>query len=356
MRINPNTGLSRKYYLHAYRGKANHAGSKAVNDCEEIMRKLGYKELSYGLAESNNKVIAKIQKMFSELKLFEIPYGSLLVVEHPIYIKRNYLLVLKKIKKIKKIKLAFIIHDLESIRHLLPDSDVYSKRDYQMYEIADFIIAHNPAMKNYLVDKCNVEKERIIELGVFDYLTEKNVQYNRKMCKNIAIAGNLAIEKSEYIYSLINKKFSSISLNLYGVNFDEKLCTEKNYSYKGSFDANDLPNQLEGAYGLVWDGNSLDSCLGNTGNYLKYNNPHKVSLYIAAKMPIVIWKEAALAKFVLDNKIGIAVDSLNDLDRTLDEIDDVEYQSFIEHLDIIAPKITSGNYLKDALFHIESHE
>ena len=353
MGIKPNTGASRKYYLHAYKGKTNHAGSKAVNDCEKIMRDLGYLELSYGLAESNNKVIAKLQKAVSELDLFKIPFGSLLVVEHPIYIKRNYLLVLKKLKRIKNVKLVFIIHDLESIRNLLPDSEVYSKRDYQMYEIADFIIVHNYVMKKYLVSNCNVAEEKIVELGVFDYLTERNIQYDRKKSRNIAIAGNLAIEKSGYIYSLINKKFSSVSLNLYGVNFDEKLCIGKNYSYKGSINADDLPNCLEGSYGLVWDGNSLDSCLGNTGNYLKYNNPHKVSLYIAAKMPIVIWKEAALAKFVLDNKIGIAIDSLNDLDKALDEIDDEKYQSFIEHLNAMTSKITCGSYLKDALARIE---
>ena len=355
MGVDSDTEHSGKYYLHAYRGKANHAGSKAVRDCEEIMRKLGYQELSYGFAESNNKAVAKFQKAVSEVKLFKIPFGSLLVVEHPIYIKRNYLLVLKKLQQIKNVKLVFIVHDLESIRNLLPDSDVYSKRDYQMYEIANFIIVHNSEMKNYLVNKCNVAKEKIIELGIFDYLIEKNVQYNRKKCKNVAIAGNLAIEKSGYIYSLINKKFLSVSLNLYGVNFNEKSCVGKNYSYKGSFDPNDLPNQLEGAYGLVWDGNSLDSCLGNTGNYLKYNNPHKVSLYIAAKMPILIWKDAALAKFVLDNKIGTVVDSLNNLDRVLDEIDDEKYQLFIDNLNIMSSKITCGDYLTDALSKTEVH-
>lgn len=31
---------------------------------------------------------------------------------------------------------------------------------------------------------------------------------------------------------------------------------------------------------------------------------------LAAKMPILIWKEAALKDFVIDNNIGVAIDSL----------------------------------------------
>ncbi|NRO11242.1 Beta-1,6-galactofuranosyltransferase WbbI [Lactobacillus helveticus] len=55
----------------------------------------------------------------------------------------------------------------------------------------------------------------------------------------------------------------------------------------------------------------------NTGNYLRYNDPHKLSLYLASGIPVIIWKKAAEAKFVEENKVGITVDSLEDYRRYL---------------------------------------
>lgn len=337
------------YYLHTYRKNANHAGEKAPKDCETIMKKLGYNELLYRVVRSNNKAIAKVQKAISEVSLFRIPKKSVLIVEHPVYMKRNYISVLKRLKKIRKVKLVFIVHDLESIRKVLPDSDIYAARDYQMYEIADSIIVHNAVMKNYLVEECSVSEEKVVELNVFDYLAEENQHLAHKNERIVAIAGNLTAEKSGYIYSLINKNLQSVSFNLYGANFDEQLCTGSNYSYKGIYDADVLPNQLEGAYGLVWDGKCIDSCRGNTGNYLRYNNPHKVSLYIAARMPIIIWKEAALARFVIDNNIGIAIDSLDDLEDAIRSVDEGKYEEFICNLNCLSQKVLSGKFLQGAL-------
>ena len=43
-----------------------------------------------------------------------------------------------------------------------------------MYKIADYIIAHNSLMKNYLVNQ-GINDKKIYELGIFDYLTENNL-------------------------------------------------------------------------------------------------------------------------------------------------------------------------------------
>ena len=56
-------------------------------------------------------------------------------------------------------------------------------------------------------------------------------------------------------------------------------------------------------FGLVWDGTSLDGCNGRYGEYLKFNNPHKTSLYLSCGIPVIIWKEAALADFVEEHKV-----------------------------------------------------
>ena len=49
--------------------------------------------------------------------------------------------------------------------------------------------------------------------------------------------------------------------NLYGVGFDESRALE-NEAYFGSFLPDELPAALEGGFGLVWDGDSAETCSG----------------------------------------------------------------------------------------------
>lgn len=69
--------------------------------------------------------------------------------------------------------------------------------------------------------------------------------------------------------------------------------------------------------GLVWDGESVDSCTGQYGEYLKINSPFKFSLYLAANRPVVVWSKSALASYVKEYKLGICVDSLKDIEKTI---------------------------------------
>ena len=123
----------------------------------------------------------------------------------------------------------------------------------------------------------------------------------------------------------------------------------KNCVYKGSYDADILPDIMEGDYGLVWDGTEITTCAGNTGDYMRYNNPHKVSLYIAAELPIIIWKQAALADFVMKNQIGITVESLDEIEGEILNITDEQYCAFKRNLKELSKRVQSGYYLKTAL-------
>ena len=72
----------------------------------------------------------------------------------------------------------------------------------------------------------------------------------------------------------------------------------KNVKYCGQYKPEELPEKLEGGFGLVWDGDDLGACTGVFGEYMKYNNPHKTSLYLASGLPVIIWEKAAMAKYI----------------------------------------------------------
>ena len=185
----------------------------------------------------------------------------------------------------------------------------------------------------------------VLFLEIFDYLIPK-FQEKTTLTKDrpIIVAGNLAKEKAGYLYVLPETP----SYNLYGVGFDKNRALE-NEAYFGSFLPDELPSALEGGFGLVWDGDSAETCSGVFGEYLRFNNSHKASLYLASGFPLVVWKQSALSRFVLENGCGIAVESLHDLKNTIENLSDADYQELIANAKNIGKKIRDGFYLTSAL-------
>ncbi len=339
--------MSKKYFLEFFVKKQNHAGSKAVNDAEDIMRRIGY--IPVVIKGHDNKYIRNISQYIQLRKRFgEIEDGSEFVVRHPIYTRLEYMPLLEKLKK-RDVKLTFIINDLESLRNL-PDFEKQSKEDEKMIGIADKLIVHNDKMKAYIEEKYAFPSENMVSLELFDYLakgTHMPRTYDERE-SSVAVAGNLDPSKSGYVYELVNSDFKNIVFDFYGNGDKEKLksgCAQ----YMGSFSPEDLPNMIFAEYGLVWDGPSIKSCEGNTGNYIKYNNPHKLSLYVAAGLPVIIWKQAALADFVTQKGIGITIDSIEELPEILRSITREKYEDFLKKLAPLTEKVRTGKFLETAL-------
>lgn len=88
------------------------------------------------------------------------------------------------------------------------------------------------------------------------------------------------------------------------------------------------------------------------GEYLKMNNPHKASLYLASGFPIIVWSQSALADFVRKNQCGIIVDSLFEIADCLNSIDEEDYQELIKNSKIVGEKL-NGYFLKTALENVK---
>lgn len=251
----------------------------------------------------------------------------------------NYLLD----KLVKNYKIIVIIHDINSLRGMDKNSDI------QILKYASFIISHNKKMNEYL-SKSGIKKEKIQNLKVFDYLISKDINTNHFSDKaTICFVGNLA--KSRFLY-VLPKSIRKLKFNLYGPGLQKKLSDE---NYMGKFKADIIHLKLKGKYGLVWDGNTYKTCEGPIGNYLRYNNPHKLSMYIVANMPVIIWQEAAEAEFVKNNGIGILINDLDSLEEKLSPITEEDYNNMVQNVLKIKRKITSGYYLSFQLKEIEKN-
>ena len=332
---------------------ARNAGNKARNDVEEIVKREGYQPLllivedwyQMGTVKAQRHKAKALAQAFSQLKS-----GDQLLIQFPML--HHSFFTTRLIRKIQRrgVQVYFIIHDLEALRYANLDTVPLKHKirvhlqESSLLKVADGVIAHNPIMKSVLVEK-GIPEHKLVSLEIFDYLIP-NYQEKDGLSKDqpIIVAGNLAQEKAGYLYQLPARP----AYNLYGVGFDEKRALA-NETYFGSFLPDELPVALEGGFGLVWDGDSAQTCSGVFGEYLRYNNSHKASLYLASGFPLVVWKQSALSRFVLENGCGIAVESLHDLKATIDYLSDEDYQDLVEKTKYIGKKIRDGFFLTNAL-------
>lgn len=328
----------KKYILEEYVLEGFNASSKAREDVSKFVMKYGFESVA-----SNDK--RNIHSKFGKMILAMGIYLKLLLIlrKDDIFFLQTSTQVLDgilRIKRLKKFKIIYLIHDVFCVRYdnYIEHKDEIDKEIIYLNH-CDYVICHNQSMKAKLIEfGCTTN---LVCLEIFDYGLSENatIKEQNPTIKSVVFAGN--ISKSAFLDGL-DKQLRKLWFNVYGVPKMEF----QNLHYKGSISANELPSRIEGMYGLVWEGEYVPN---EQDNYLKYNNPHKTSMYIVSGLPIVIWSKAAMANFVVNNKIGVVIDSLDDLEDVVFSISDEQYQTMRKNCLELRKKLITGQNLKKAL-------
>lgn len=344
-----------KYQIVEITENFNHAGTKATQDIAVVADKLGFKSVKVRMISTRKTKLAKLQRQYGYFVDWSKAYktiedGSVVLLQHPFhYPQLTREKVLRKLKTKKHVKYISIVHDVEELR-AFRFNDYYKHEFEVMLSLADAIVVHNSVMLEYFVQQ-GVDRSKLVNLEIFDYLQDGAKDYLPVFERVISIAGNLDVTKCGYISEL--GKLDKIKVTLYGPNFDEKMKAYKHIDYRGSFPTDEIPTKLTSGFGLVWDGTSIDGCKGKSGQYLRYNNPHKLSLYLASGIPVVIWSNAAEADFVKSNNLGICVSSLIELNTVLNNMNEEEYNTMACSVATVRKKLVSGYYAKEAILQAE---
>lgn len=330
------------YLSRNYKG-VNSAGNKAKTDVEQIMQTLGFRNIGLKQTRSTNVVAAFFFTLLGVVKgVFSLRKGDVLVLQYPL---KKYYSFMCNIAHLRGCKVVTLIHDLGSFR---------SKRLTIPQEIArlnhsDSIIVHSEPMKNWLIEKGIKAKLQVLE--VFDYLSEKKPSSDQHMAPGksyrVVFAGVLASCHNDFLYKMANAS-RSYDLVLYGGEFEpERLNAE--VDYKGFVSSDDLIATAEGEFGIVWYGPTLEGGGGPLGEYLQYNAPHKMSLYLRCGLPIIIWSKAGLSSFVEKNNIGICVSSLEELEGVFTRMSAEQYAQMKRNALQIGERLSQGFYFSKAL-------
>lgn len=323
-----------KHFLTEYSRKEFHAGYKAVKDVSAILSDLGYRPIVF-YNKYGSDLLPRIIRFFSWLYLsIRIRRGDVVFLQWPYYRIHPISRLLNLLRK-KEIDLQILIHDLTSLRQY-GDSTF----EFEFLKLAHVLIVHSEAMKDYLVS-CGIDVSKMRVLTSFDYLTDDSVTIGRKNSKEIVFAGNLS--KSAFLNKIPGAGLG-IEVNCYGA----RVQLVDPLKYKGSFCPENV-SILKGSWGLVWDGVSLDGCEGDFGDYIRYNSPHKISLYIVAGLPLIVWTESAMAGYVLENHLGIVVDSIRDICERISSVSEMEYQEMLSCVQKESISLRGGGHLRSVL-------
>lgn len=341
-RCNLHYGMKmKKYVLNRLPKLENNGGSKAMNDCLNISKKIGFEEISfYGK-----------KKYFSYLKLMIIPKESVLLVQHPLRLPSKYGKLLRGILKLKKIKVIAIIHDLEILRNVYINDE---SEEIAWLKFYDKIIVHNNNMKKFILDKFQFKENDIEVLQIFDYLIPSSNKRNENIdIHSLVVAGNLSKERAGYIYNLKDLQLNHAKMFLYGFGYENKDVKIPQVKYMGVVNAEEIPEVVSKyGWGIAWDGTSLNSCEGNAGKYLHFINQHRISLYLAAGIPVITWENSGLADFIKTNDVGICVNSLMELEEKIANIDEKTYQEKQRNTKKIGERVRKGYYFERALINV----
>jgi hypothetical protein len=339
-----------KYQLRMYYADAvnESAGPKATRDCSTILSEMGYQHFDVPIYSSSHLLwnICMLLKCFGHLFLSLRTRDSVLL-QYPLLGVNKWIRYFARLLTSKHCQLICLVHDLDALRELHHGWSLADEVD--RLNAFELVIVHNESMKVLL--QAHGLKSNIRCLGLFDYLLPEQslpgLQLQNAMgtaYSRIAFAGNLG--KSVFVNKL--RQVQGLRFVLYGPGFDA-LQASDNLEWAGCFDADALPAKLQADFGLVWDGDAIDACTGPLGQYLRYNNPHKASLYLLAGLPLIAPTSSAIGEFIRTHGIGITVDALTELPLILSRLQHGEYQNMKAAIQPVAQKIASGVFLRQAL-------
>lgn len=320
------------------------AGGKAVQDAMNIASGCGYKVFAVKIYKHNllspKYWWSALSGLFIIIRCFFA--SDIILIQYPIYVKLYRRIVYLFIRLFSR-KCVVLVHDLQLLRN---DRSKF-RNEFELLKRVRKLVVHNDVMKNRLAEE-GIPADKMVTLQVFDYLADCDNGLERKLSKDICFAGNLG--KSRFLTGLSSVISSDAVVMLYGVMHPD-VKTGGNVRYMGKFRPDDI-SDIHGDWGLVWDGDSGEVLSGELGSYMKIISPHKVSLYIAAELPVIVCEQAAVASYVTSRNLGIAVGSLKELDRKLSEITAERYASMLESIKSESCTLKTGLHLKNILSEI----
>jgi hypothetical protein len=334
--------IGKKYFVQQYMQEEYWHGGAGFADAERIFLSRGFQPILFPYHHSLS-LWAKLTRMIFLFKMFvTIKKNAVVFFLFPLYARMNVML-LTWLKR-KNVRIVCYIADIDGIKDgnekLLREEVVFFKR-------FRYFIVHNARMKEWLYKNVAVDCDAAM-INFFDFLAE-HFSGQRLLSCDVVFAGNLA--KSSFLTKLhlVEKSGGDMHFHLYGPGQTNVILSQSNVTWHGVEEPHSLPAKLKGSFGLIWEGDGIEKPSGSLGHYIEYISHHKLSLYILAKLPVIVADPAASADLVREYKIGVTINSLYEIEEMIRNIPESEYMEMQSNMETLAKKISKGYFLNNAI-------
>lgn len=335
--------MNRLCYLSKNYPNTDGSGNKAKTDNEDTLSLMGAVNLANKRTYQHNKIIAFFIDLAGIVKyMFSVRKGDRIVLQYP---HKKYFSFICHVARWRKAKTIALIHDLGSFRRKRLTTDKEIKRLMN----ADFVIASNEVMQQWL--KEHGYKNPTGALGLFDYrsATQHSSPTTHHPSPRMVYAGALSMRKNAFMLQMAKEELP-YEFHVYGNRSGlPQIQDNPQITYHDFMPADEFIRGVDADFGLVWDGDSTDSCTGNFGEYLRFNSPHKVSFYLRAGLPIIIWREAAVAPIINKEGVGISIDSIDQLKDLLPRLKQEDIEKMRHNVQELSMRLKNGEFLKNAV-------
>lgn len=277
------------------------------------------------------------RRIIIETLLNAVQPGDTIVVQYPLYITNiNFLSeFIDYLKNDRKAKIVALVHDIYPYMY---GEDFDPKTDFWLNQLRkqDLLLVANEKVANRLYsDEVLVP---MIDMKLHDYIYEGNIREEKKYIKELHYASGRQIVQLDYL--------GQTPLHIYGWGPGLDLDSYPTVDYKGSLPSDELMISLESGFGLVNSFEIIEKSNPGWREYSKWNNPTKLSLYLAAGIPVVVHAESPHAELIKKYNIGLVLNHLNDIDQVLSEMTEENYQQMIKNVKPWSKAIRNGYFMK----------
>jgi len=326
-----------KYFIQEHLHRDVYHGGIFNVDAEKIFLARGYQAIEFpGTFDFTGRSKWKRWRYLIKT-FFKLSAHDLVIFQFPLYARIHKLLI--TLLRLKGVTIICLILDIDGMRD---GNKKLLKKEIKAFRRFRLFIVHNERMQQWL--QPIVPKATIAQVQFFDFLTTP-VHQHRSKNNQIIIAGDLS--KTTFIEKL--GQLPRLSFSIYGAGYPERNTIPENASFKGLFRPHELVRHIQGAFGLVWYGEEIESFAGNYGHYLTLITPHKLSLFIMAGIPVIVPATSASATLVKQYGIGCTIEKLSDIEGVIGKLSEPEYQVMVENMLPLATQLSQGHFLTKAL-------
>ncbi|GAB2026032.1 sugar transferase [Lactovum odontotermitis] len=283
---------------------------------------------------------ARREKIISALTSV-VQENDLVVIQFPLWTQLNFQEeFINQLRRKPNVKLVALVHDVTPWMYA---QDYEPLKDFFLSQLRkfDLLLTANEKMSKRLEEDKVTVPSFPMQLWDFRYqgpLKEKTFK------KQLNFLIHRGLKEIDYRAAAPLKIYSQNKEN-------DKFKFLGSVEFQTIKNSNELPSLLEGGFGLVNAQNFKDFTNYDYNDYYGYVNSKRLSLYLAAGLPVIVPSNSPQAELVRSRKLGLVLDNLNEIDHLLLNLTEQDYSAMLEAVKPWQEAVSTGFFTKRALLN-----